>query len=113
MLELQRVLVERLLGSTSNTPHVQPGGGDAAPSSPSTALAVTGAPEPHPPLSTSERSLAPPRDTVESEDLIERARKTSKLELPVAESPVIDQNVARGARYYEPRTSSAANVVKP
>jgi hypothetical protein len=116
MLELQRILVERLLGATGDTPHVQPGGGDAALASSSTALAaaiVTGTPEPPPPLTTPERSPVPERDTVESEDPIDRARKTSKLESPVAESPVVDLNVARGARYYQPRSSPAANVVKP
>jgi hypothetical protein len=115
MLELQRVLVERLLGSTSGTPQVEPGGAHMASASVRTAQAavVSGAAEPAPPLSTSERSPAPERDTVESEDPIDRTRNTSKLELPVAESPVVDQNLVRGARYYQPRSSFAANVVKP
>ena len=55
----------------------------------------------------------PRPDVLESDDPIDRARAASKLDVLTTEAPVADQNVARGARYYQPRSSPAANVVKP
>jgi len=77
MLQLQRVLVERLLGATKDTPRVAPTRGLAAAAVSST--------------------LPDPGATAASE----------------SPASLGDQNVARGARYYQPRSSPAANMVKP
>jgi hypothetical protein len=90
MLELQRVLLERVLGAPTTAP-----------------------PEPPPPSSTLDQSPAPQPDIVQTGDPIDPAPAVSRANAPATESSVADVSGARSARYYQPRSSPAANLVKP
>jgi hypothetical protein len=114
-VRLQRVLVERLLG-VSGSPGVAADPGAIAPPTstgivvselpPASAPSATPVPttpfaasEPPPSEALFEQTPAPPPEKTESD-------------LPFAPAPV-EQNPARGARYYQPRPSPAARTIAP
>jgi hypothetical protein len=114
-VRLQRVLVERLLGVSG--PQSDAGGpGSIAPTSSKSSVAAgltiaSATPAtsvPIPPLATPE----PARIEATPERSAEPTSVEPESDLPFAPAPV-EQNPARGARYYQPRPSPAARNIAP
>jgi hypothetical protein len=112
-VRLQRVLVERLLGVSGSSATVAESGAITPPTSTGNvaselppASAPSATPVPTTPFAASE---PPP-----SETLFEQtpAPPPEKTDLPFAPAPV-EQNPARGARYYQSRPSPAARNIAP
>ena len=114
-VRLQRVLVERLLG-VSGPQSDAVGPVSLAPTSSTSSVAAgltiasatPAAPAPTPPLASPE----PASNPATPERSAEPSPVGRESDLPFAPAPV-EQNPARGARYYQPRPSPAARSITP
>ncbi len=115
-VRLQRVLVERLLGVSDAPAHAVETHLVAPPTATNNVVVGPVAPTPSPAASLVPSALATneaaPAEITPLESVPDPPAESTSSDLPFAPAPV-EQSPARGARYYQPRPSTAPRSVAP